>query len=547
MSSRRFPADAVLILLPGGLLLLVLVLPLSLVLAQFITAGDEALALAHSVYYRQVFLFTAKQAALSTLLALIAGTPGAYFIGRCRFPGRRLLKALATVPFVLPPILAVLGFVLLLGNGGLVNDVRRLIFGPDARPWKMLYSMKAIVLVHVFYNFPLTMRIVGDAWATLPLSEGRAARALGAGRIRAFFTVVLPRLLPGFAAAALITFIYCFMSFSIVLVLGGGPESSTLEVEIYRLIKQQLNFSQGAALAAAESVFLLFLLTLYALTDSNLRKTLKDDSLALSLEPPKLLRGVRLAAALAYLIPAALFILGPLATIIGNSFFSRATWISPAAFSFSHWRRLFNFSESVSLGALSRTAVFSLSVSFFTVCAASALGQYAMRYPKSRKYLESLTALPLGISSIVIGTGWLLLLRHVPNHGAFRLAALGAAHSLSALPFCFRIIYGRLKQLSPQVSKAARVAGASALKTLIHIELPLARPALITAGVFAFALSAGELNASLILAPGSFTTLPIAIYRLIGAYNFHSACALGTVLIIICAVAFYLLDRYGEN
>lgn len=539
--------DILLPTIPGLFLLAALTLPLALVLAQFITAEGEVRTLPETAYYRQVFFFTAKQAALSTLLAVIAGTPGAYFLGRCSFPGRRLLKSLATVPFVLPPILAVLGFVLLLGNGGLVNDIRRLLFGADVRLWKILYSLKAIVLAHVFYNFPLTVRIVGDAWNAIPLSESRAARVLGAGKMQTFFTVVLPRLLPGFATATMITFIYCFMSFSIVLVLGGGPETSTLEVEIYQLIKQQLNFAQGGALAAAESVFLLFLLTLYGLTDSALRKYTRDGTQSRSLAPPVFLCGVRLTVALAYLIPAVLLIIGPLTAIIGNSFFSQATWSSPAEFSLSHWRTLFSSNGDVSFAALLRTALFSSGVSLFTVCTASVLGWYGLRHPKNRKYLESLTTLPLGISSIVIGTGWLLLLRQLPRHGMFRLTALGAAHSLSALPFCFRIIFGRLKQISPQVSHAARASGASALKALIHIELPLARSALITAGVFSFAISAGELNASLILAPGSFTTLPIAIYRLIGAYNFHGACALGTLLIIICAAAFYILDRYGKS
>ena len=126
------------------------------------------------------------------------GLPGAYLVGRCRFPGRRILKLLTTGPFVLPPILAVLGFVMIFGNTGLINSPRRMVPGPEAPPWKMLYSLGVVVTAHVFFNFPLTLRIAGDAFALLPLNEPRAA---------------------------VLTFLYCFMSFAVVLVLGGGAEA----------------------------------------------------------------------------------------------------------------------------------------------------------------------------------------------------------------------------------------------------------------------------------------------------------------------------------
>ena len=67
-----------------------------------------------------------------------------------------------------------------------------------------------------------------------------------------------------------------------------------------------------------------------------------------------------------------------------------------------------------------------------------------------------------------------------------------------------------------------------------------------TAGIFAFAVSAGEVNGALMLAPEGFTTMPVAIYRLIGAYRFYQACAMGTVLLLICIAAFYAIDRLGE-
>jgi ABC-type Fe3+ transport system permease subunit len=127
-----------------------------------------------------------------------------------------------------------------------------------------------------------------------------------------------------------------------------------------------------------------------------------------------------------------------------------------------------------------------------------------------------------------------------------RLVFLTGAHTMIALPFAYRIISGRLKEISIRIPQAARAAGAGPLRTLFSVELPLARSALVSAGIFALAISAGELNATVILAPGSFTTIPLAMYRLIGSYDIFGACAMGTLLIGFSTVGFMALDRYGE-
>jgi thiamine transport system permease protein len=116
-----------------------------------------------------------------------------------------------------------------------------------------------------------------------------------------------------------------------------------------------------------------------------------------------------------------------------------------------------------------------------------------------------------------------------------------------ALPFAYRIISGRLKQISRRIPQAARASGAGSVKSFFTIDLPLARGALVTAAVFTLALSAGELNAAIILAPENFTTITIAIYRMIGSYDISGACALGTVLILISFFSFLLLDKFGEQ
>ena len=372
-----------------------------------------------------------------------------------------------------------------------------------------------------------------------PYRKKKAAMALGANRFRMFFLVDMPHLIPSIATAGILTFLYCFMSFSIVLVLGGGPELTTVEIEIYRLIKHQLDFTRGCLLAAMESLFAFIMLIMYARIDSRYRLRTRDAVQNYSRRPQLKLTGAKKWLAIAYLAVVLILIAGPLISIIINSGITRATRTAPAVFSLMHWKKLLDADGSTALKAVLRTVLLASSVSICATLTASSLSWYSVRHLRWQRIIETVMALPLGISSIILGLGWLLFLQKIPPSNGMKIISLAAAHSLIVLPFCYRIISGRLKKISMRIPQAARTAGANVFQSLLHIELPIARNALITCGVFSFALSAGELNSTVILAPGDFTTIPLAIYRLVGAYDIHRACVLGTVLIIICTIAFF--------
>ncbi len=94
--------------------------------------------------------------------------------------------------------------------------------------------------------------------------------------------------------------------------------------------------------------------------------------------------------------------------------------------------------------------------------------------------------------------------------------------------------------------ESAESIGAGKLRILLTLEIPLVKNGIITASVIAFALSMGEINSTLMLAPDNFTTIPVAVYRMIGSYNFSQACAMGTILIIVCSASFFVIDKSGR-
>ena len=133
---------------------------------------------------RGVAWFTIWQAAASTVLTVVLAMPAAYVLARFDFPGRRAVRALITVPFVLPTVVVGAAFQSLLGAGGPLGGL-----GLDQTVW-------AILIAHVFFNYAVVVRTVGGIWAHLDPRQEEAARMLGASRWRAFREVTLPALRP---------------------------------------------------------------------------------------------------------------------------------------------------------------------------------------------------------------------------------------------------------------------------------------------------------------------------------------------------------------
>ncbi|MGE5599137.1 MAG: ABC transporter permease, partial [Bacteroidota bacterium] len=127
-------------------------------------AGRAALAgFLRDPVFRRTLGFTFWESLLSAVGSIALSLPGAYFLGRFDFPGKRALRSLLVLPFVLPSILAVLAMVVAYGNNGLLNQFLRAAFGPRAPQFTGLYGLGGIVLTHVFFNFALGIRLIGEA------------------------------------------------------------------------------------------------------------------------------------------------------------------------------------------------------------------------------------------------------------------------------------------------------------------------------------------------------------------------------------------------
>ena len=205
--------------------------------------------------------FTFYQATLSTALTLLVGLPAAYLFSRYLFRGKRLLRALVMVPFILPTVVVAAGFNALLGPRGWLNLALMSLFDLSTPPIDLIYTLAAILLAHLFYNTSVIIRLVGSAWSRLDIQLEQAGRVLGAGRWQVFREITLPLLKPVILSASLLVFLFDFTSFGVILLLGG-PKYATVEVSIYLQSMQFLNFPLAAVLSVIQLACTFTLITL---------------------------------------------------------------------------------------------------------------------------------------------------------------------------------------------------------------------------------------------------------------------------------------------
>jgi thiamine transport system permease protein len=547
MSRRRLRASDWLYILPLAFLALFFFYPFATVTWKSLTPQGRLdltplLTLWRQPYFLRALWFTCWSAGLATLLTLVIGLPAAYVFARYRFPGKSVLQALTTIPFVLPAMVVAAAFTALLGSRGWLNGQLMGWLDLGRAPIRLQNTVWLILIAEVFYNTTVIIRMVGGFWANLDPRLGEAARVLGASRLRVHREVTVPLLLPAIASAALLVFLFCFTSFGLILILGGA-RFATLEVEIYRQAVTLFRLPEAAAISLAQ-IFLTFaIMALYtriqahAAVPLNLRSA-EETALAPS-------SGRQRAGVGFVVVGLLLFLVLPLAVLAGRSLAAG----DPALY----YRELFvNPVSSVFYVPPGVAIRNSLVFATITMVAALVLGTVtAYSLARGRGWLgrvvDPVVLLPLGASAVTLGFGYLLAFAAWPLDLRASPLLVPIAHTLVAFPFVVRALLPALRGLKPGWREAAGTMGASPLRVWREVELPIVGRAMVVGAVFAFTVSMGEFGATLLIARPEFPTMPIAIYRLLGQpgqINYGQALAMSTLLMLVCAAGFLLIERF---
>ncbi len=506
----------------------------------------------HPGVRKGLFGFTAWQAFLSTLASVALGLPGAYVLARFEFPGRRTLQSLTILPFVLPSIMVVAGFVATFGTNGTLNGVLTTL---GLGKVELLYTLEIVVLAHAFYNAPLVTRMVASAWENVDASAVETARSLGASPLRAFKDVVAPQLLPALAASAVLTFVFTFMTFPIVLGLGG-LQLATVEVWLYARV-QQLDYETAAALATLETVVSLGLTYVYLRYEARRAgggagKPLPRDRL-FDLDTKDVRSALVRAGIGVYGVVVALVFLAPLASMVLTSVGGLE---SPTL---EWWRFLLERqagSRTQPSVAVRNSLLFGVGALALALPMGVVIAAFSARGGRGRKVADAVLMAPIAVSGIVVGFGMLQSRVFGVELFGYRVSVVGAAvvvaaHAIAGYPFVVRNVAPMLAAVDDRLVESARALGASRARALYDVELPLVWPGVLAGAAFAFALSIGEFDATVLLAGENAYTMPVALKRFLvdraAGPSVGPAAAMGTVLLVVTAASFVVIDRVGER
>jgi thiamine transport system permease protein len=489
----------------------------------------------------RVIAFSLFQAFLSALLSILVGLPGAWLLTHYNFPGQRWFRLLTYLPFILPSILVVLAMVLFFGNNGWINRGLMALLGTEEPPVQFLYSLSGILIAHIFYNFPIAMKIIGDQWERISQQYLQAACSLGVGSTRRFFGITLPLLLPSIGSAFVLIFLLCMNSFAIILVLGGGIRYTTIEVLIYQLARIELDFSAAASLAFLQGG--LSLIGMAILLRGRNRRVEQISAIKSCL--PEKLRNHSLKAwfALCWIILILIFTLGPLSAIVLDSFrkFENGEWI----YTWYWYDKLFTWRENNHfLSALWNSLRIGLgSALISSLCGLGLVSLIAYKKGGQRRFWEVLTLFPLALSTVVFGVAWFHFYQENLAGTLPLIYVVMAMHALLTCPYWIRVVLPTLESIPQQWHIESKMLGKTSLEYGLRILWPWLRTTFLIAFFFSFSLSLGELNSTMMIADDSVRTLPLEIYGAISGYRFSYASAVAVILLLLSVSTFLAVER----
>jgi thiamine transport system permease protein len=499
-------------------------------LSNILSRGFQGNWLNHLLNIRdlQITWFTVWQALVSTLITIALAIPGAYVLYRKRFFGQRAIRSLITIPFMLPTIVVATGFTIFRDAGHLWSNP---IF------W--------IITAHVFLNYSLAVRTIGSFWMSLDLKTEEAAAMSGAGRFRTLWSISLPQLRPAVISAAASTFLYCSASYGVILVLGGGQVHS-LETEIASAANTLLDLPKASALALIQS---LLSVIAFGITQTGGRANIGIEVGEHDGEVKALDKRDWLASLFTFPVML-LLIVAPMALIIFKTFTEGSGFVGNFVnLTGRGARNLLNLSVFDSMANSLRNMVISAAIAMVIGVAVS----YLMAIP-SKSFAQTLVnrildvafLLPLGISTVVLGFGYLVTFGGYPLPLRETWLVTPLIQSVMSVPVVIRLVYPALVSVDRSHYEAASTAGANRWQIWWLIELPMIRFSVYTAAAFAALVSLGEFGAASLLAYGDQATLPTVLYALIskpGGQNYGMAMASATLIIVLTFGVVFAISR----
>jgi len=480
------------------------------------SSGTELGFLWQSQYIRRVLFFSLWQASLSTLLSVGIALPVARaFAHRGEFRMRALLLKLFALPLVVPAVVVVMGVVSVYGSNGWIP------LGYS------LYGLTGILIAHVFFNLPLAVRLLLPIWQTIPEHHWQLTSQLGLNQWQQWKYLEWPALRETLPGVGLLVFMLCLTSFAVVLTLGGGPSSTTLEVAIYQSLRFDFEPLQAVLLALLQ----LSLCIVVALISSRFH-SLPDVEITLSVAP-KLKNNKSLFDNSLIIGIATLFVALPLLAMFIDALKGPLVQV-------------------LTITELWRSAAYTLMIGLFAASLSVVAGwgllntstDLSIRHENTRAgFIELAGSIVYVVPPLVIGTGLFVLMMPWLDVFEWVFPIVILINAMMGLPFVIRTLGPAMRQSKMRYNRLCASLALSGWNRFKLVDWPLLRRPLGLSAALVAALAMGDLGVIALFGSPHTTTLPLLLYQQLAAYRMPQAAVTAAFLLLFCLLVFWMLEN----
>lgn len=480
----------------------------------------------------RIVRYSLWQALLSAVLATLLGVLTARSFFYLSFKGKTFLyKSLAFV-WSLPALIVIFALIGVWGNSGWMAQIWRWLGGE----WDFsLYGLHGIIFAHLFLNIPLVMKYCLEGLSLIPSSSHQLAAQLNLNGWYYFRIVEWP-VLSGILPYAFGTvFLLCFTSFPIVLMLGGGPKYSTLEVAIYQAVTFEFDFAKAVILILVQVVIGLFLQLLMLWASHRSFKQQRSKAVVDTIwrtEP----QGFKRAFSYLFLMIICTMIFLPLLSVILSGI------------SALNWQRLLATDLIQAIGFSLSLAIVSgitaVGISYLLALEHRQFVYHQQRFWQS--LFSSVITFPLILPVFLLSVGLFLLLMEHNLSQSQLIVLIGICNGLTLLPFVYHLIFSAVWQSLKTYDKLAKSLGLTGLKRWWIVEKNILIRPLVHAFALSLSASLGSFTIIAFFGRPDFTTLPYLLYQQLGSYRTQEA-SVTALLLLLCSLLPFWVAKQKEN
>ena len=476
-------------------------------------------------YTHRLIYFSVYQAFISAILSCFLAIPFALALNRHK--DLKIIKfiiSLCGFCFVIPTILIVYAVIKLFGNNGFYNSYFNLY---EYLSIETIFGIKAILIAHILLNTPFATRLFFQSLNSIPLKYYEISGSLNIKFLGNLVKLELPYIKQNFFSVFSIIFSLCFLSFAIVMALGGGPMYSTIEVAIYQYALFELNFNKAILLSFLQIFICLFFLFIgfYKLKGSNFFDIDQIDFT----HPHKEYKVIKIIDFLLILF-FSIFFFSPILCVIYN-FINNGFYTTLINTKF-----LESFFNSL---IISITTAIIVSITGFIISSILVINYKNIFFQQSIFLISSSIII---ISPIIFSLGYFIILGELRYLYFFKYLVIILINCLFLLPFSILIIFNNLKNIFLNFESFQQTFRMS-LKNYFIILLPLIRKNLIFVFAFSTVITFGDFTIISFFKDQDFDTLPSYLYKLISVYKFNEASFVAGIILILSMIIFLTIDN----